>query len=346
MNQNIIQAINSSFVGPKRDIYNIPLLINFLTQTNTDIDKICIVGTPYGLLLYLLFIGNSKNTLFIFYGNYPLASAIENLRKNHYVCLELDNIKLSHKENELNLSIVDFIASHLNQYSIPVYGQDTSPFIAKFINERFTLFEDGRISYISKFDAQKTKGFHVSIYNEGISSIIYTGLEKIPLCLREISTLVDIKVLWKSLPSDQQKFVQDIFGFNASKLNVLLATGHDTILFTRNYAKAGKCKYSEQVNMYKDVLSNYDANKVIIKPHPNDNVDYLQIFKDNIVLPSSIPAELIWLCDLKINRVVSVDDSSNIFGTLDNVAIDLYPEMIDKYNIINTRNNIKKEDGN
>lgn len=337
-NDDIVNVITNSFSVTEKENLNIETLLNFIQHTQKNINKICIAGTPYGLLLYLLFIKDFSKTLFIFYGNYPLSDAIDELRKQGYVCLETGRSALTVKENDLYLSIIKYLSSNINQYPVTVYGQDTSPIVNEFINDRFVLFEDGRISYISRADAKKTKGFHVNIYDSGINTIIYTGLEPIPKELQCIAQIVDLKEQWNSMNYLHQKLTLKVFGFDIMEISQLISSGRDTILFTRNYSKVGKCSEANQIHMYTDILSNYDNNKIIIKPHPNDDIDYKQFFGDCIVLPKKMPAELIQFCNLPIKKVVSVDATSNVFGVFSNVEIDLYTEMIEKYHIIKTRN--------
>lgn len=323
----------------EREEYNIKKLLNFLQHKQSNVNKICIVGTPYGLLLYLLYIVNFSDTLFIFYGNYPLTDAINSLRKKGNICLLLSNDTISNRHKELYQLVLDYLSQNINNYSVDIYGQDTSPIVQKFINNRFVLFEDGRISYISREDSYKTRGFHINTYDDGINSIIFTGLETIPLELQNKSQLINFIDCWNKLKPIQQENILDIFGFNTSKMKKLIMSGRNIIIFTRNYSKVGKCSESNHILMYKEILSHYNLNNIIIKPHPNDNVAYEEIFKSCVILPQKMPAELIHLCGLPIKTVVSVDDSSNIFGLFnENVEIDLYPELLEKYKVIQTRN--------
>ena len=317
---------------------NISILLDFLLSKESGINRICLVGTPYGLLLYLLYVGDFTNTLFVFYGNYPLIDAISKLRNYGVVCLCVSNDKLTKHENTVNQCLVDYISSNLSQFAIDVYGQDTAPIISNFINDNFALFEDGRISYISREDANRTNGFHVNIYDVGIKKIIYTGLEEIPSDLKKIAHIISIEEYWNRLSQTRQAEIMEIFGFSPFRLKEIIMSGRDTILFTRNYSKVGKCSEFDHVQMYKEILSHYNLNNVIIKPHPNDDVIYEDYFKDCVVLPKKMPAELIWLNKLPIKTVVSVDASSNIFGTFKGkIKVDLYPDMLRKYHVIRTR---------
>lgn len=335
---NIEEFIISNISSEEYNNYNIAKLLKFLLHKDNDVKRICIVGTPYGLLLYLLYIGDYLNTLFIFYGNYPLIDAIRTLQAKGCICLYVSNNIIPSNEKEFYQVIVDYISDNLDSYPVEIYGQDTSPIIQKFINERFTLFEDGRISYISENDSKKTHGFNVSVYDSRIKQIIYTGLEIIPQKLKDHSILINLNNCWNSMSQIQKNNILDIFGFNISSLNELIKSGRDIVIFTRNYSKVGKCSEANHIQMYSEIISHYNINNIIIKPHPNDNVLYQKVFDNVVVLPTKMPAELIMLCGLSIRKVVSVDASSNIFGAFnEETSIELYPELLNKYNVIKTR---------
>ena len=64
----------------ERKKWNLPLLIDYLQGKSGGIRNVCVVGSPYCLMLYLLYVGDIRHTLFLFYGRYPLKTAGDVLR--------------------------------------------------------------------------------------------------------------------------------------------------------------------------------------------------------------------------------------------------------------------------
>lgn len=329
------KLIYDSFSNDKICELNLYKLPQVFEVKLTNIDKICIVGTNYGLLLYMLYIKDYRNTLFFIHGFYPLASAISFLRKNGCVCMFLsfdENIENEARIYNMILGVLSLVRKDINYYI-----QDTVPQISYFEDLAVNLIEDGRISYISEEDAKKTKGFDVHIYKKCVKKIIYTGMEMIPISVADKVEIIDFRDCWDKL--EEMKYsLLEMFELKKSELKQIIDDGRDIVLFTRNYSKVGKCSEKTQVDMYREILSHYNDRNVIIKPHPNDDVDYKKYFPNCVILSKKIPAELIWLCRMPIKVVVSVDDSSNLFWVFkDSLRIDLYRELIKKYNIIRLR---------
>ena len=330
------KLIYESFSNDEICELNLYKLARVIERKFPKIDKICIVGTNYGLLLYLLYIKDYSNTLFFIHGFYPLASAISFLRKNGCVCMHLsfdENVENESRIYDMVLGMFSLVRRDINYYI-----QDTVPQISYFEDFDVNLIEDGRISYISEADAKKTKGFDVHIYKECVKKIIYTGMEMIPVSVADKVEIIDFRDRWDELEEEMKNSILEMFGLKKSELKHIIDDGRDIILFTRNYSKVGKCSEIDQVDLYREILANYNDTNVIIKPHPNDDIDYKKYFPNCVILPKKIPAELIWLCRMPIKVVVSVDDSSNLFWVFkDSLRIDLYRELIKKYNIIRLR---------
>lgn len=330
------KLIYKSFSDDKIYELNLYKLPQVLEGKLRSINKICIVGTNYGLLLYMLHIKKYCNTIFFIHGFYPLASAISFLRKNGCVCMFLsfdENI-----ENEARIYNMILGVFLLGGCDINYYIQDTVPQICYFEDFCVNLIEDGRISYISEGDAKKTKGFDVHIYKKCVKKILYTGMERIPISVADKVEIIDFRDCWNKLEEEMKYSLLEMFELKKCELKQIIDDGRNIVLFTRNYSKVGKCSEKTQVDMYREILSNYNERNVIIKPHPNDDVDYKKYFPNCVILSKKIPAELIWLCRMPIKVVVSVDDSSNLFWVFkDSLRIDLYREMLKNYNIIRLR---------
>ena len=295
------------------------------------------MGTLYGLLLYILYNRQWKNTLFIIYGFYPFKDVVNRLRQMGVTCVFVSFDESIENESVVCKNILCELAEMNNNQMI--YGQDTVPYITLFFQRRFTLIEDGKISYISEEDSLKLKGFSIYVYNENVNNIIFAGLQDIPPQLNKKAEVINFEEQWAVLSALEKDQILNVFGFDYSRYIELIDQGRNIVIFTRNYSKVKKCSYNTHILMYRELISKFDENKVMIKPHPNDEVEYDRYFDKCIVLPKDLPAEIMLMCQVPIKTAVSIDDSSNIFGVMNNGAIEVkfYPELLKKYNIIKIR---------
>lgn len=66
------------------------------------------------------------------------------------------------------------------------------------------------------------------------------------------------------------------------------------ILLTERFYVLGKMDQEEQKKFYQEVVYKYiPEKKLIVKPHPDDAIDYREIFLNAIVVPREAPAELL-----------------------------------------------------
>ena len=68
------------------------------------------------------------------------------------------------------------------------------------------------------------------------------------------------------------------------------------------------CALDVREQIFKDVIDEYCKDAVaIIKPHPRDELDYKNIFKNNIVIEGKFPMEVLnFIPDLNFDKVISV----------------------------------------
>lgn len=342
MNENefyldVLSKVHQLYEQRKWEEYNFPLIKTKKKLIN-DFSNICVVGSSYGLLLYLLYVGDIKRTIFVFQGHYPLKSIADEMRKLGCVCFFI-----SYNENYENERIAwSEMVKQIASCDFRFYIQDTMPAFEWFKDKPVYLIEDGRISYISRLESLKTNGFNIYIYQPNVKEIIYSGLEPVPDGINCKTTIISIYDYWNRKTDNEKKQILAIMGFDFENVMGLVLSGRDTVVFTRNYSTIGKCSLQNHINMYKELISHYDSKKVIIKPHPNDNVNYETIFPQCCVLSRAIPAELMLLCGVPIVYVASVDASSNVFGSLNKCFhVDLYEYLLEKYDVISLRKKAK-----
>lgn len=322
---------NHSFSPEEEREFNIGKIKSLLFEGNNPFSNICLTGTPYGLLLYLLYIKDPVNTFYFVEGLYPLKDAADTLRSYGAPCLMMTyNEHVPYESVFANNAFATICREHRE---IPFYGQDTVPSIPQMAGKNFVMYEDGKTSYIGRDKLSTTKGYHVYTFEPDIEKIIFAGLLEVPEEIRYKAEMIDIEKLWNDKSNEEKDLILNVFGFNYSGLNDILSSGRNTILFTQGFSNAQKATEENQIALYRDILSHYDPKKIIIKPHPNDVVNYSEIFKECVVLPAKLPAELLKLCKLPVERVVGADEGSNVFGFFNNVSVDLYSDLLPKHSV-------------
>lgn len=88
----------------------------------------------------------------------------------------------------------------------------------------------------------------------------------------------------------------------------------------------------QQIDMYKYVIDTYLEGKVIIKPHPRDDIDYKQLSSDYIVLENGFPIEILNFMDnISIKKCVTAFSTSIDSMECCNEKVVLGSEWVQKY---------------
>ncbi len=123
--------------------------------------------------------------------------------------------------------------------------------------------------------------------------------EKLPMVLKNKAKHYDI-VKYKEQIDDQ--FVQrmmDIYIPNEKeiikKMNYELKNKKIFLLLTQSYSEFGHMTEEKKIYIYKNVIKKYtkEDHFIVIKIHPKETTDYYQVFPNYMILPGSIPIEII-----------------------------------------------------
>lgn len=89
------------------------------------------------------------------------------------------------------------------------------------------------------------------------------------------------------------------------------------LLLTQSYSEFGHMTEEKKIDIYKNVIKKYAKNYhyIVIKTHPKETTDYHEIFPDNMILPGSVPIEV--LSDLLPPIDVCVSINSTAVQNLD-----------------------------
>lgn len=298
-----------------------------------DYQEVVSVITPYALLLYLLIKKDFKKSIFVFNSEFN-DRIIDNLRKYKGLCVKPIYNQICNGD-----ALLDFIKliTFYNR-DISFWGQDHVKFVQYFLDNQITVLEDGVNNYFEaaseayKFKLDNGRFYYPFGYDEAVNSIFLTGKLIVPESISNKVKQVNLMDLWQKKSIEDRQILLDIFSVPQEDIERCISEGRSCLLLTQNFSKIGVITQEEQIEMYKDILQNYEHKKVIIKPHPQDYIDYMEFFPECRVLEKSFPIEFVKFLGVDVKKVISVA-SSVIFGFFSDDMIDSYENMIDEYGL-------------
>lgn len=142
--------------------------------------------------------------------------------------------------------------------------------------------------------------------------------------------VVPRKPMELALNSEQKKKMLAIFLPDAEEITKKLQGCEDCILFLSEGFPADK-SVREKVAI--EVVGTYcEGSKVVIKPHPRDDVDYEKMFPECVVIQGKFPIEVLnYIEGIHFNTAISI--ISSVMGSITFVdeKINIGPHIWDKY---------------
>ena len=288
--------------------------------------KVLIENTTYSLLVYTLLFKEWENTIFILKENTIPKEVIDRIQKTSKVYrykVEQSNNKFANYYYYYKRILKYYYFLKKNNIKDKViYGSDHDE-MSRIVNKKnFILIEDGSANYQPLNDLRKNlhdKKVRKKIssiiklqfkninylpfgYDEKIKKVYLTRMFEIPKELKEKAEIINIKRLWKSKTQLEKSKILNLFNFNEK-----LYEDKKIILLTQTLSEDNWCSSeSRKIEIYKEVLSNYNPRDVIIKMHPRETTNYKKIFPNITVDSNRYPFELLNLIDLKVDTVVTL----------------------------------------
>lgn len=300
------------------------VLSSHLKRRTNGFRNVLLVETPYALLLYMLYRGELRDTIVFMRGAAYDVSSILRYFEDQRIChCYVDNA--DHIEYQAAKNIMRAVSCRSFADGGEVFGQDTIPSCSLFFDNKFTLIEDGLISYMTTENARKQVDFPVEVlgWDEDVHRVLFTGISEIDKRLYEKAAIIDINKLWEAKSQREREEINQLFGFPRARLEDYMLNGRNKVLMTSNYYERGLCTQCQQKRIYEDILSNYNHNEIIIKPHPADGLKYEYLFPEIPIIRDQFPAELFMLNNLPVERLIGID--SNALATMGKVY------TLDKY---------------
>jgi len=98
---------------------------------------------------------------------------------------------------------------------------------------------------------------------------------------------------------------------------------------TQPLSEDGTLSEKEKIEIYSEILSNYDLKDVVIKVHPREKLNYRNIFPKVEILDEYFPVELFKIFNIEPEKVITIF-SSAVFGIAKRENIDFYGTEINE----------------
>lgn len=271
-----------------------------------SINQIFIANSVYAFFLYCLrFIKNVDNTLFV------LGPSCAFAQVNHF-------LPVVAPEDEKNLpAYKDLIKRQvfflLSGRKVPCYG-NVETIYSRFFVETFDFYPmtDGlrdTVTFPNYLQSNRFKKCYAVKYPGGLD-FSHPRLE-----------YMKIQELWDALTVEEKNKIAVIFQLEQAAFSGLQKK--KKILITQPLFEDGLCSKEDKIKIYKDILSNYDLNEVVIKPHPREVTNWKEVFPEVSVMPHHLPSEVIPLIVSDLDRVITFF-STAAFNMLTPDKVDFY----------------------
>lgn len=333
-------------------------------KSNYDKIKICVVDTPFSLFYYLLLFGVNESDIFIMSKNidesireniehiyfpinklYPYDNA-KNLLKNLilFVKLAYEIFKLRIKlyKKTKGKKVETYGHGHL-LFSFPLYEYSDNAIIEDGIGNYAPLPKFKDFSPIRKFLLNKIFGKYTHTLYDGFGT--HPNIKKIYLTKNEgFSEYIKDKVIVKELnelinsidETDKNKILKI---FNANEIPNIKET--DILLLTEPFSEWSELTLEEEMNIYKDIISKYSIEQIIIKPHPTEKKRYQEYFPEIRVINTTFPLELFDLMGIKFKKIITINSSAAL--NFKDVEVEFYDGKINNDFVNKQRKQLKKQ---
>lgn len=304
--------------------------------------NLAVLSTEYALLVYVFSNTKWKDTHYVFCGRISKETIesmkkvgaqnilsgehweelITELRKERKSTLRYQWLRLEKELMRVVMQVKVVFFCFLHHKDICTFAQTDNPISRCCHAYFFNLVEDGILNY-------ENHDFMKFASNKFVKHVYLTGRLPTPIEFKDKIIFVDMKKRWKEFSAQKKQEIVDLFHFDYDKLLHLVTNGRDKILLTQNFYRYGRCTVEEQVQIYREILSNYDMKEIIIKPHPEDEIDYKKYFPKCYLLKDKFPFELCFFTNLPLKKLISVNSTST-YGLWDEKYVERHEEMLER----------------
>lgn len=314
-----------------------------MNKNNQKYKNICITDSLYSLLIYMLVSENSISETFFIFGN--SININKEIFINNSIVIEKENAVSKLDSIKKRMKMYNFMKNLVKENGLNrlvVYGGDHLTGAGYFIkNHEFRVIEDGIINYYSMPEVDKQierenfllKMFKYATYlyypygfSKNVRKIYLTKeTDNIPKRLKNKVEFISLKNLWDNLSKEKKNEILYVFGLDSSLLKEL--SKMENILLTQPFSEDKVVTEEEKIEIYKNIMKNYDEEKTVIKTHPREKTFYRDIFPKAVILDKPFPFELFSLMDSNFKKAITVF-STSVMNLGKDVQIDFYGSRI------------------
>lgn len=294
------------------------------------ITKIFLYDTQRELLIFLLLIELKEEIIYVYMNDKKIIDKLFG-KKIQLKKLKLTENKYINKIKILfwgvrNRIYLKILLKTINFKKLQIFGYNHTLYNYIFLSEKKYVIEDGLKDYIPEVYKKNLK-------SKLVKKIYYTEtlIKKFKIEEHKKIQKLNLQNLWDKQSFENKQRILEIFDVDISILREL--EDKKIILFTQPLSEDGFITEKEKIEIYKKILKNYKEKKVVIKPHPREETDYLKYFPNFYILEAKYPIELLVLNGLKIDKVITLF-STAVFNFGYETEIDFYGTEVHK-NIFN-----------
>lgn len=200
------------------------------------------------------------------------------------------------------------LRNDITDHDIYICSPDSAKnyFIYKYKNHNKYMIEDGLKTYIklapNTFEKTTSSLINrplVNGFDKRITKVFATTPSELPKELKVKSEKLNWKVTLANLSEEKLNTLSSVFlpSANLKEHGLFPVDKTKSIVITQTLNEDGVIDLeSVKIDIYKDFVNQANTELIYIKPHPREETDYSEIFKDDkriIVLPKLFPAELL-----------------------------------------------------
>lgn len=305
--------------------------------------RVGLFNSDYSLFLYLLSCSKEDidSTFFFFSDGIPSTVRLYYKKQSYYLPKESNSIK-----DEIKQIIRHFIANIKWPFlkDAEYFGMPFC-FVEILGNHSIVQVEDGfeHIGLV-KYLYHKRKFHNIRRYLHGhwydnyrmdsdkilkfiLTKKISNELVKAP------QNIISLETQWNNDINVQKEI---LLSHSISEKDIKNISKCKILLLTQTFAEDGVLSLDEEIAVYKDIISAYDENEILIKPHPRSFLDKKTPFKEAIYFDKTCPVQMLALCGFKPEVLITVNSTSVYNTPFRNVRIEFrgtegIPSLIQKF---------------
>ncbi|NBJ92530.1 hypothetical protein [Parablautia muri] len=329
-----LKVVKTDYFAHKQQS-TIEIVKKMVNNEVVNISNIVLVGTSYTALLSTLVLPDWKNSLFLAERFFP-SKVVEQMTANNILCLY-------EEEAGEFYDICYMIAAYARQKDIPIYGHDHMLLSRSFFENTITVIEDGDANYDFKHAVtyhnilDNGNTYYPFGFDKNVSKVFLTGLMDVPKELETKAERIVPSALWKLKSEAEKRMISNIFSFPYCEILNLVQNGKNIIFLTEAYAYVNGdnvISVEKQIELYKEILSNYDSDRIFIKPHPSDNADYATLMPEYKVISKQFPMQMLKWTGIEFKKIILLWGTTCMHVFANDFNVDVHKDILYRYGIL------------